>query len=173
MKLPCFAFQQCSCTSLLLRQSAWITSHCHKGLYCRAEMKIFFFLVSNVTLIESQEWGSGFLWELLYHVMFWALWCGMSCKVSVNKTFKSEKKRNIFPDVRCAERYCRHSSFKKQSDETLSPMAINVEKEIFSNLCALILGTLPWLAYSPTAQFPSVVFRWFAQRYIFKDLLQL
>lgn len=41
------------------------------------------------------------------------------------------------------ERRCRHSSFKGQSDETLSPMTVNVEQEISSKLCALILGTQP------------------------------
>lgn len=45
---------------------------------------------NNVTLMESQDRASRFLGETPYWVMFWALWCGVSCKVSVkNKTSKS------------------------------------------------------------------------------------
>lgn len=65
----------------------------------------------------------------------------MSRKVSANNKTRGEEKEVIFPDSRSAERHCRRSSFKQQSDETRSPMTINVEQEISSKLCALILGT--------------------------------
>lgn len=110
------------------------------------------FLLSNVTLIESQQARSSgflsssspsiffppspFLRESLHLVVLWALWCGTSCKVSVNNEIStSENKGNKFSSTRGAktERLC-------ESGETISPMTVNVEQETSPNLCALILG---------------------------------
>lgn len=53
------------------QESAWITSCCHKGLHCTAETEMDFFSFSNnVTLIESQDQGSGFIRESRYRVVF-------------------------------------------------------------------------------------------------------
>lgn len=130
-----------------------------------------FFFSSNVTLIDNHETGvQDFSWSHHAALCFehFDVVCHVRCQLTIRLP-NQEKEKNIFPDSRCTERHCRHSSFKQQSDEMLSPMTINVEQEISSKLCALILGTQPWLAYSPAAQVPVVVFGWFARRYIFTD----
>lgn len=95
----------------------------------------------------------------------------MSRKVSANNKTRGEEKEVIFPDSRSAERHCRRSSFKQQSDETRSPMTINVEQEISSKLCALILGTQALISIlSPPLRRPPPsggVGMIFARRYIF------